>query len=53
MKLRVPLNQQQLDLLDRTVARGLAPDRASLLLQALREHAARYPATPAGKEGKR
>jgi len=32
----VPLNRQQLELLDRTVARGAAPDRASLLRLALK-----------------
>lgn len=35
------LNQQQLELLDRTVALGLAPDRESLIRLALREFAAR------------
>jgi Arc/MetJ-type ribon-helix-helix transcriptional regulator len=35
------LNRQQLELLDRTVARGVAPDRASLVRLALAEHAAR------------
>jgi Arc/MetJ-type ribon-helix-helix transcriptional regulator len=34
------LNQQQLELLDRTVARGIAPDRDSLVRLALREYAA-------------
>jgi hypothetical protein len=34
------LNQQQLELLDRTVARGIAPDRAALVRLALREYAA-------------
>lgn len=34
------LNQQQLELLDRTVAQGLAPDRASLVRLALREYSA-------------
>jgi Arc/MetJ-type ribon-helix-helix transcriptional regulator len=38
------LNQQQLELLDRTVARGAAPDRVSLVRLALREYgAARVP----------
>ena len=38
------LNQQQLELLDRTVARGAAPDRVSLVRLALREYgAARAP----------
>jgi hypothetical protein len=44
MRLSVPLNRQQLDLLDRTVARGLAADRAALLRLALRELLA--PKTP-------
>ena len=35
------LNQQQLELLDRTVARGVAADRAALVRLALREYAAR------------
>ena len=35
------LNQQQLELLERTVQRGVAPDRAALVRLALREHAAR------------
>jgi hypothetical protein len=33
------LNQQQLELIDRTVARGIAPDRESLIKLALREYA--------------
>jgi metal-responsive CopG/Arc/MetJ family transcriptional regulator len=36
------LNQQQLELLDRTVARGAAPDRLALIRRALREYAARH-----------
>jgi hypothetical protein len=35
------LNQQQLELLDRTVIHGIAPDRASLIRLALRELAAK------------
>lgn len=35
------LNQQQLALLDRTIAQGAAPDRAALILLAIREQAAR------------
>ncbi|MGH8803291.1 MAG: hypothetical protein ACREXN_00930 [Polaromonas sp.] len=42
------LNQQQLELLDRTVARGVAPDRASLVKLALREYAARRDREAAG-----
>jgi hypothetical protein len=38
VKLR--LNQQQLELMDRTIAQGVAPDRASLVRLALREYAA-------------
>jgi Arc/MetJ-type ribon-helix-helix transcriptional regulator len=38
VKLR--LNQQQLELMDRTIARGVAPDRAALVRLALREYAA-------------
>lgn len=36
------LNKQQLELLDRTVARGVAPDRVSLVRLALREYAAAH-----------
>ena len=38
VKLR--LNQQQLELIDRTIAQGVAPDRVSLVRLALRETAA-------------
>jgi metal-responsive CopG/Arc/MetJ family transcriptional regulator len=34
------LNQQQLELLDRTIAQGIAPDRASLVRLALHEYLA-------------
>jgi len=37
------LNQQQIELLDRTVARGAAPDREALIRRALREYAAKHP----------
>ena len=33
------LNQQQLELIDRTIARGIATDRAALVRLALREYA--------------
>jgi len=51
-RLSVPLNRQQLELIDRTVALGLAPNRSELLKLALREHRARQegraaPARPA------
>ncbi len=35
------LNQQQLEFIDRTIAQGLAADRASLMRLALREYAAK------------
>ena len=38
----VVLNQQQLELLDNTVARGIAPDRESLIRTALKEFAAKH-----------
>jgi Arc/MetJ-type ribon-helix-helix transcriptional regulator len=47
------LNQQQLELVDRTVARGIAPDRAALVRLALREYAAVHLAGDAAKEPKR
>ena len=47
------LNQQQLELIDRTVGRGVAPDRAALVRLALREYAAAHlPRMPA-REAKR
>jgi Arc/MetJ-type ribon-helix-helix transcriptional regulator len=36
------LNQQQLELIDRTIARGIATDRAALVRLALREYAAAH-----------
>lgn len=39
---KVVLNQQQLELLDNTVARGIAPDRESLIRTALKEFAAEH-----------
>jgi Arc/MetJ-type ribon-helix-helix transcriptional regulator len=36
------LNQQQLELLDRTIAKGVAADRAELVKLALREYAAAH-----------
>jgi len=41
------LNQQQLELLDRTIAQGVAPDRVSLVRLALREYAAQRKAEAA------
>ena len=43
------LNTQQLALLDRTVARGIAPDRVSLVRLALREYAATHQPAAAPK----
>ena len=40
------LNQQQLELLDRTIAGGAAPDRAALVRRALREYAMRHGRVP-------
>jgi Arc/MetJ-type ribon-helix-helix transcriptional regulator len=45
------LNQQQLELVDRTVANGVAPDRVSLIRLALREQAAKQ-ATILAKGGR-
>jgi hypothetical protein len=47
VKLR--LNQQQLELMDRTIAQGVAPDRVALVRLALHEYAAAHNAD-AGKE---
>ncbi len=38
--LTLRLNQQQLELMDRTIAQGVAPDRVALVRLALREYAA-------------
>ena len=38
------LNQQQLELIDRTIARGIATDRTALVRLALREYAASHAA---------
>jgi len=44
------LNQQQLELLDRTIARGVAPDRVALVRRALREHATAHAGKPRALE---
>lgn len=36
------LNQQQLELIDRTVAKGVASDRAALVKLAIREYAEKH-----------
>jgi hypothetical protein len=38
--IKLQLNQQQLELMDRTIARGIATDRAALVRLALHEYAA-------------
>ena len=42
---KLPLNQQQRQLLEQTIAKGVAPDLQSLVRRALREY--RAPAQPA------
>jgi len=42
--IKLRLNQQQLELMDRTIAQGTAPDRVSLVRLALREYAAAHKA---------
>jgi Arc/MetJ-type ribon-helix-helix transcriptional regulator len=42
------LNQQQLELIDKTVARGEAADRAALVRRALAEFSARHQPKSAG-----
>ncbi|MBL6945669.1 MAG: hypothetical protein ISR47_03425 [Rhodospirillales bacterium] len=50
-KIVLRLNQQQLELLDRTVERGEAKDRVDLVHRALREYAADH--AGASKEGRK
>jgi Arc/MetJ-type ribon-helix-helix transcriptional regulator len=38
--IKLRLNQQQLELMDRTIAQGIAADRVSLVRLALREYTA-------------
>ena len=38
--IKLQLNQQQLELMDRTIAQGVAPDRVALVRLAVREYAA-------------
>ena len=47
VKLR--LNQQQLELMDRTIAKGVATDRVALVHLALREYAAARKADAGGE----
>lgn len=46
-RISVPLNRQQLELIDRTIAQGVAAGRAELLKLALRELMARHAALAA------
>jgi hypothetical protein len=45
------LNQQQIELIERTIARGAAPDIGALCQRALREYAARHPTEPENNHG--
>ena len=49
-RLLVPLNRQQLELMDRTIAQGVAPDRAALLRLALRAYAPQHRAATADRQ---
>jgi hypothetical protein len=44
LTINLVFNQQQLELLDNSIAQGVAPDRESLIRLALREFAARHDA---------
>ena len=46
------LNQQQLELIDRTIAQGVAPDRVALVRLALHEYAAAHQADASKEAGK-
>ncbi len=46
------LNQQQLELMDRTIAQGVAADRVSLVRLALREYAALHKADVAAERAR-
>jgi Arc/MetJ-type ribon-helix-helix transcriptional regulator len=48
--IKLRLNQQQLELMDRTIANGVAPDRAALVRLALREYAAARKAETKAKQ---
>ena len=47
--IKLQLNQQQLELMDRTISRGVAPDRAALVRLAIREYAAARKAETSAK----
>jgi Arc/MetJ-type ribon-helix-helix transcriptional regulator len=50
-KVTLKLNQQQIELIERTIARGAAPDIESLVRRALRDYAARHPTEPGTSNG--
>jgi hypothetical protein len=47
--IRLRLNQQQLELMDRTIARGVAPDREALVRLAISEYAGAHRAETRAK----
>jgi hypothetical protein len=47
--IKLQLNQQQLELIDRTIAQGVASDRAALVRLAVREYAAARTAETSAK----
>ena len=51
--IKLQLNQQQLELMDRTIARGVAPDHIALVRLALREYAAARKAEATAKPNDR
>jgi Arc/MetJ-type ribon-helix-helix transcriptional regulator len=53
MVIKLQLNQQQLELMDRTIARGIAPDRVALVRLAVREYAAARKAETSAKPSDR
>jgi hypothetical protein len=50
-KIILKLNQQQIELIERTIARGAAADIGALCQRALREYAARHPTEPENNHG--
>jgi hypothetical protein len=50
-KVTLKPNQQQIELIERTIARGAAPDIEGLVRRALREYAARHPVNPGKNHG--
>jgi hypothetical protein len=50
-KVTLKLNQQQIELIERTIARGAAPDIEGLVRRALRDYTARHPTEPGTSNG--